>query len=82
MPMPLAQASSGMGIAHEAGDDVLHEGNLEQGPPRHFASAMTHQMRFDVDFGGGMLGICESHLRIHYLPRSTDIFHHIDGFSG
>jgi hypothetical protein len=60
-----------MGIAHETRDDVLHEGNLEQGPPRHFASAMMHQMRFDVDFGGGMLGICESHLRIHYLPRST-----------
>jgi hypothetical protein len=71
-----------MGIAHETGDDVLHEGDLKQDPPRHFASAMMHQTRFDVDFGDGILGVYESHPRIHYLPQSTDIFHHIDGFSG
>lgn len=36
---------SSASFAHEIKDDVLHKGNLVQGPPRHFTSAVLHQMR-------------------------------------
>ena len=67
-------------IAHEIRNDVLHEGNLKRGPPQHFASAMLHQMHFDVDFGDGTWDVCGFDHRTSLPTTIRRLIRHRVGF--
>jgi hypothetical protein len=70
-----------MHIAHEVRNDVLHEGNLKKGPPRHFASAMLHPMLLDIDFGEEMWDVCGIVRRVPSPTTIRRLIHPRVGFS-